>query len=331
MVNIVNKRILLLAPKFYNYETEIKKSMVEKGAIVDIVYSEPSPTFITLVEVCSKLGLSRNFFYNFFRNRLKYQIHKKYDYIIVIDGWLINNELSLHLKKECLRESGKIVLYYWDSLAAHEKDYSRWDCFDKVFTFDREDYLTHQGKLHFLPLFYCDNYWDESNDNKEYDLYVIGSFRLNRLEFVRNIKNKNKELSIGSYLYVPRWQFVFHKIFRRKYKNINDSELEFSRLSMQEVHNIYRKCRAIIDVPASCQKGLTIRTIESLAMHKKLITTNKDIVNYDFYNPNDFFVCDSVDNLTLPNVEWFSSPYSVADEIIKKYSISNWILNLLNV
>lgn len=329
MVNIVNKKILLLAPKFYNYETEIKTAMIEKGALVDVVYSEPSPLFTTLVEACSKIGISRDLFYSFFRKKLKNQIRIKYDYIIVIDGWLINKTFSEYLKHNVLEPSGRMFLYYWDCLGTNEKDYSRWDCYDKVYTFDRVDHIKYKGKLQFMPLFYCEHFWNESNDNKEYDLYVIGSFRLNRLEFVRKLIEENKDLNIGSYLYVPRWQFMFHKLFRRKYKDIMDTELKFSKLSMSEVQEIYSKCKAIIDVPASQQKGLTIRTIESLAMHKKLITTNKDILNYDFYTPNDIVICD--DNLILPNAEWFNTPYSIKNEVIMKYSLSSWINNLISL
>ena len=41
------------------------------------------------------------------------------------------------------------------------------------------------------------------------------------------------------------------------------------------------------------QSGVTLRSIEAILFNKKLITTNKSIKKYDFYNPNQIFILEN--------------------------------------
>ena len=56
----------------------------------------------------------------------------------------------------------------------------------------------------------------------------------------------------------------------------------------------------------------------------KLITTNKDIKNYDFYNPNNIFVWDE-NTKEIPD-SFFELQYQeLPKEIFEKYSLKTWI------
>lgn len=46
----------------------------------------------------------------------------------------------------------------------------------------------------------------------------------------------------------------------------------------------------VVDINQKGQNGLTRRPIEALLWNKKLVTDNKDIVNYDFYRPENIFL-----------------------------------------
>jgi len=64
-------------------------------------------------------------------------------------------------------------------------------------------------------------------------------------------------------------------------------------------------------------------------LEKKLITTNKDIVNYDFYNPNNIFVWDNI-KTEIPN-DFLTTPYQpLSIPIFEKYSIKKWVKTILN-
>ncbi|MTD01286.1 hypothetical protein GKS16_03215 [Streptococcus uberis] len=73
-----------------------------------------------------------------------------------------------------------------------------------------------------------------------------------------------------------------------------------------------------------------MRTIEMLGMNKKIITTNSDIKNYDFYHPNNISIINR-DSIEIdPN--FLNSEYEPIDkEVYDKYSLKNWILDSLGV
>ena len=71
-----------------------------------------------------------------------------------------------------------------------------------------------------------------------------------------------------------------------------------------------------------------MRSIEILGLQRKLITTNKDIQNYDFYNKNNIFILDRAN--PVMDMDFFKAPYEKLNEkLYGKYSLENWILEVL--
>lgn len=72
-----------------------------------------------------------------------------------------------------------------------------------------------------------------------------------------------------------------------------------------------------------------MRTVEMLGLGKKLITTNADIRNYDFYNPQNILVIDR-DNPVIDE-DFIRSPYEQIDENIRKrYSLEGFVRELID-
>jgi len=87
--------------------------------------------------------------------------------------------------------------------------------------------------------------------------------------------------------------------------------------------------QVLLDINRIGQKGLTFRVFESLGLEKKLITTNGDIKNYDFYNPNNILIID--EKKTNIPFDFFTKKYNpVSEDILKKYTIETWILQIIN-
>ena len=83
-----------------------------------------------------------------------------------------------------------------------------------------------------------------------------------------------------------------------------------------------------MDVENAGQHGLTMRSIEMVGLQKKLITTNRDIVNYDFYHPDNILILDRENPVADRN--FFEKPYKVLEEeIYRKYSLSSWLTEIL--
>ena len=88
---------------------------------------------------------------------------------------------------------------------------------------------------------------------------------------------------------------------------------------------ITKKSRCILDFPYACQEGLTMRTIEALGAKCKLITTNKNIIQYDFYNEKNIYIIDPI-TMNLPDEEFILSEYEdIPNDMYLYYSLDSWI------
>lgn len=72
-----------------------------------------------------------------------------------------------------------------------------------------------------------------------------------------------------------------------------------------------------------------MRTIETVGFNKKLITTNKSISKYNFYNSNNIFILE--ENVSLSKlVEFINSPISnIPLEIYDQYEITKFVETLV--
>jgi hypothetical protein len=67
-----------------------------------------------------------------------------------------------------------------------------------------------------------------------------------------------------------------------------------------------------------------MRTFEALGAGKKIITTNKEIKKYSFYNSNNIFVIDR-ENIELEKA-FFESNFNPINEVmLSEMSIRGWI------
>lgn len=87
------------------------------------------------------------------------------------------------------------------------------------------------------------------------------------------------------------------------------------------------QCKALLELNNEGQGAPTLRAMEALSYHKKLITNNKDIRNFDFYRKSNIFILGEDDPTTLK--KFVNSPYeNVSSEIIERYDVNTWIKNM---
>lgn len=81
--------------------------------------------------------------------------------------------------------------------------------------------------------------------------------------------------------------------------------------------------KGILEIMRPGQTGITLRSLESLFFKKKLITTNKKIRHYHFYNPENIFIIGEADFAKLP--DFLDSPYEdTMDDLLEFYSEDQW-------
>jgi hypothetical protein len=104
--------------------------------------------------------------------------------------------------------------------------------------------------------------------------------------------------------------------------------IKLRRMPISRTLELINNAKSVLDIPANNQFGLPFRTLDAIGLHKKLITTNKDIVNYDFYHPDNVLVI----NLNeLWRIEFFLDIpfYKIDNDIIQKYSLCFWVKSIL--
>jgi len=322
-----DKRILYLGPSVFGYEKDIVQELEAKGATVDFFDERPFKSSIGKILIRLKINfLIKSHVNHYYQSIIEKAMKVEYDYLFVISPETINEHIITKIKAS--NPKMKSFLYMWDSLANKKTKGCILNTFDHAFSFDRNDALSNES-LEFLPLFYGKNFQYMQNDNKEnvYSVTFIGSLHSDRFNFVKKIINQlaSDDLSAFTFFYCPsRLLFLLKKILSNEFNDVKWSDVSFSPLSQKAIKDIIAESKMIIDVEHPLQTGLTLRTIESLGSRKKLITTNKDITNYDFFTDSNICVVDRVNPRVAQTFK--ESKFSVKSELIEKqYSLKNWL------
>lgn len=316
------KNVLIFCPKFFNYDINIRNAVQKNGYTVSLFNERPFDNIIGRVLI--RLG------FDFF---LKRQIFKYYkniygnifadiDYLIVINPECITPEILEIYRNKC----NNIIVYMWDSFENKPQAKKLIRHADLFYTFDPND--AKNNNIIFKPLFYTKAYREiPSKPQLEYDISFIGTIHSSRYQYVKSIATvKNKFI----FFYCPSlFVFLFKKYIAREIECIKLKDVSFKSLSESEVLNVIKRSRCILDVVHPKQNGLTIRTIEALGANKKIITTNRNVVKYDFYNPSNILVLDDTVN-DVAIAKFINQEYvHPDDEIYQSYYIENWVKDLL--
>lgn len=68
-------------------------------------------------------------------------------------------------------------------------------------------------------------------------------------------------------------------------------------MQYEEYLKVVKRSRAVLDIVKKNNYGLTLRVLEALVAHKKLITNYMDIKKMEFYNESNIFLLEGEDKL----------------------------------
>jgi len=334
MIDIKNKKILLFAPRFFGYDSVIKEKLIGLGAHVDLYNERPSTN--VFIKAIIRLYKKLLFVYidNYFKQIVKKNRYKDFDYVIVIKGEVFNTKIVENLKHSY--PSAKFILYLWDSIQNYKDIRQCLHLFDNSLTFDLKD-ATEIPLLKFRPLFFIDDYLKcNSIDNKlidyKYDLLFVGTVHSDRWLFLKSIKDQadKSNLNIYYYLYVQSpLVFLFRKLFDKRFVSIPLKDIKFRSISKEEIIQLTTCSRAVLDIQHPKQTGLTMRTIEVFGAKRKLITTNTIIKDYDLFSQCNISVVDR--SAPVISSSFIMSEYtSMPNELYHKYSLDGWLESLFS-
>ena len=317
--SFLGKNILLLYARFFGYDQKVKETLESLGAHVDLFDARANinafEKALKKITRCFYVKKQRRF-HRLIANKMK---GTRIDYIFS-NEYLDSFVLDFYKKQFPM---AKFVLYMDDSVANFHGIESTFSQYDRILTFDRLD--SKQYGLIFRPLFYCDCFNCFENTKTEYDVSFVGTCHSDRVVILDAFKKKYSFLKTFFYCYMPsKFVFRYYKLKDKAFKNKSKKDFQYKSLSLENTAQVMKASKAILDIHHPKQSGLTMRSIEAFGCHKKLITTNKDIINYDFYNPDDICIIDrnnpAVDEL------FFKKDVSKSNkDLHHKYSLIGWI------
>ncbi len=324
----MKRQVLLIASDFFGYYKLISNELTNQGWEVHYLNDRPSTSSLFKILI-RKMRFAVSWYLDwYYQDKIK-QLGS-FDLVLIIKGEGITTSTLKFLKSKYVNTP--VHLYLWDGIANSPGALANSKIADKVFSFDPEDCKAF--KFEKLPLFYVEQESQKTSGDvdKKYDLSFIGSIHGDRLEVIRkSMASLNDIARTFTFIYFPsRLVFLFRKLFDSNFSFFKTSELSLEPLVKTQAVRIFNESIAALDIHHKNQSGLTMRTLEVLSLGKKLVTTNKSILNYDFYDTNQILVIDR-ENPSI-DISFFSRPSDLNFKTkIKKYELSAWVRTLTQV
>ncbi|NVH52666.1 lipopolysaccharide biosynthesis protein [Photobacterium damselae subsp. damselae] len=323
-LDLNGKKIYIFCPSFFGYDEDIKKEIESLGAKVSLFDERVFTNILGKALIRLNFRSIIKYFIEYFYTKNLLRNIEDVDYVLLINPETITP--SILQKAKYINPKVKVITYMWDSFKNKQfsKEYIKES--DSFFTFDPQDAAEY--KVEFLPLFFVHDY-ESINipSDYKYDFNFIGTVHSQRFSIVKNItKNSNAKFL---FFYCPsKFVYIYKKYIKKELSGIKFNDASFSAMKRDDIIQVVQESKAIIDISHPSQVGLTMRSIEMLGARKKIITTNPEILNYDFYHPNNILCIDQ--NTTPYQIDEFIKLqyHELPSDIYKDYNINSWIKKL---
>lgn len=322
------KSILYIGPGYFNYDFYILQELKKKYKTT-YINSEELKRCHSFVYYCLwHLRLKRLISYIISKD-IKAKINNSPKDINIVFSIKASNLELEHI--ELLKRrypTAEFKVFLWDDFQRIENKEVINTFAPNIFSFDPID-CDNYGFI-FRPLFYINKTIETEKSEKLYCVSFIGSEHSDRYRWLSKIRDICKErhlsyfikirLTIGQYLKTRfSKQSPFHK----------NRDLFFWRaIPYNRFISITATSETVVDFPFCSQHGLTMRSIETLALGVKLITTNKTILRHKDIPRDMYYLID--DNFDEEKFTSFiQSPHS-SGILPPKYSIEFFINDILN-
>ncbi len=320
------KSVLFIPLGFYSYDDKIEEEIEKLG--YEVTRFTPLGNYTVLDKVMNALTRGRHAEKKAYNRQKKYLLHceKEYDYVFVIVGKNLDPEMFGEFKKK--QTKAKFILYLWDDISRVKGYEKNKVYYDEIYSFDLKN--VEKPGIQYLPLFFTDMH-EYGGEEKQYTLNMFGELHSDRIEIWDKVVSQCHIDPRQCFLYLiatTAFQF-FQALLPSNNPWMKWDYVHVKKTKFDRVTDIMKRSKAALDVQYASQTGLTIRTIESLAAHTKLITTNEYVKNYDFYEYGNICIIDR-ENPVIPP-DFFEKEYQeVPEEIVRKYSLQHWVSTMFD-
>ena len=220
-----------------------------------------------------------------------------YKYVILFDNGY-RKDITKFIKKK--NKNIKIYFFFWNPITEDKEKILKDRNIDEFYSYNILDCKKYN--LKYNTQFYTKNIFLKEQEKKD-DILFLGSDK-GRKKIIDTLKAK----------------------FEKKNLNCNfliiNKEKDF--VSYSKYLSMISSCRALLDIVNKNTSGLTLRVLESIFFSKKLISNNKDLINYDFYDSSRIFILD-YDNLDELDIFLKKDYKKVEEEILDNYDFESWL------
>ena len=262
--------------------------------------------------------------YLFYNYSDLYRVIPNVSHLIIIDGALNVVEISELNKCRKSNPNLQIILYLINSMKAHSpvmksvRPKIRSFNWDVIYTFDKGDAKEYGYK--YLPFCYYSLHIIENKNVTTSDAYFVGGLKGGREEMIYATYNFLKSKGVDC---------LFDLM---PFGNVEPAPLPGANFyhGWKPYSEVLAKTQAtncIIEICQNGQNGATLRYFEAVSMNKKLLTNNKDIANFPFYNPKWMRVFASVEDI---DTEWIKSKEHIDYHYNGEFSPNHFIDYILS-
>ncbi|MCC4211111.1 hypothetical protein [Leeuwenhoekiella parthenopeia] len=313
-------KVLLVSSYIFGYIEHLKPAFTAQNIDAEFLYLGKPPldfkykskahhlwAFLKkAVGINTKMQFRHKAIYDFVRG-------KKYDQILVIHPQYLPHKTHILLRSI----TNRYVTFLFDSMAKMPRQKPVLKHFDTVFSYEKRDCKQYGFEFitNFIPVSSSNNYSPLDTTLDFFNICSLDSRFKNLEAIAKALEEKNLN-----------YEFL---VFSKKSKNSSYIKFISKKLEGASVRQKLSQTRGLVDIQRADQQGLSFRVFESLGYRKKLITTNADVVNYDFYNENNILIVDPK-NVEIP-IHFIESDYvDIPSAVLQKYETSGWISKIFN-
>lgn len=330
-MNIASKtrpRVLLVSPLMFSYHEAICKALEQIG--FDPVWWNDKAGASTLYKIALRLfpGVTRRLTAHHFLTSIEKLELDSIDHILIIKGEGLNAQVVRSLRERQPRAT--LGVYLWDSVSNVKGIRDILPMADAVATFDPVDALANGW--HYRPLFARNVALSTSDQtHKDFEWCFIGTIHSDRHRLISRLRQSGgfAHSFVFAYFQSPMVLRI-RKLFDWSLWSAPSGTLSTIPMAAAEVARITARSRAVLDVEHPRQRGLTMRTIETLLAGNKLLTTNHYLLDCDLYDASRAHIIDRkspcIDHVFL------SQPAKpISQELRDRYSCEAWAKELIDL
>lgn len=304
-------KILILKNEDNDFERYISDKMRTDYVEVCAPYKKIRKLLRYIRMVCTRLHI--HILMGIWLNSWKYKLGN-YETIILFDNGA-SERLLKWIKKEyplC-----KLKVWLWN---VPSKPVDIFKKYADVYCFDEKYSLEHG--FNYLEQFYFE-VGKQDKCKIQYDLSFVGQDK-GRYEIIKDVALFLKNNNRCFFFYVVNKKISKKDVYSQK-KNI--IKVMNSEIPYEKVIKIVQESKAVFEIVKEGQEGITLRTLEAMFYKKKLVTNNKYIRKYEWYNPGNIFIL-GIDRLDMI-INFLDSPFVDIDKrTLKRHTYKNWLKSL---